>query len=152
MGLLSTVVCNLKYVDFLLKITFSCNLLCVWFPDSPTSSPTQILTYSYSFSHQRTIRNFKNNCTEIALWDINSPKTPIKFTLFYPFTARHGDSLIGICISTVSPLEINSFWLGLMTFVYFLSQCWDPIWVDSCRPCTCCHIRYKFMCVLVLSC
>lgn len=56
MDLLSTVVCNMKYIDFLLKIKFSYNLLCVWFslpqlfPDPPISSPTQILTHYYSFS------------------------------------------------------------------------------------------------------
>lgn len=55
MNLLSTVVCDLKYVDFLLKIKFSYNLLCVWFslpqlfPDPSTSSlpkSSHILTLS----------------------------------------------------------------------------------------------------------
>lgn len=92
--------------------------MCMVFPPSAFSRSSHFLTHPnphtlllfFSSKFQRTIRNFKNICTEMASWDINSPKTAIKFTLFYPFTGRHGDSLIVICISIVSPLEINSFW------------------------------------------
>lgn len=105
-------------------------IMCMVFPPSTLSRSShfltaQILTHSYSFSRQRTIRNFKNNCREKSSWEINSLQATIKFTLFYPFTGRPGDSVIVICTSIVSLLEINSFWLVIMTCL-LLSQSWDP--------------------------
>jgi len=36
--------------------------------------------------------------------------------------------------------------------VQFPSQSWDPILLDRCRPCACCHGLCKFICASVLLC